>query len=262
MKSFEEWLSEFRRGMNESIQRCRFDEELAEHILEEEKFSNYIFRKKEPDKQESLPEGGTMITLSPLITETVAPERIRIKADLGKWANDLQHIIMDVYLEDLGRLVVAHEAMILINGLLKSAKEFEAEASEISKPDIKKAVGWIHQNALSSHVYPNTLVVNPSLEAEFEKRGDIVEAYRLPKGFIKGPHFSGIINGLNVFSIPYIPPKIILIYDKHEICLRRTTVKINFDNIEKPRYLWIEEERKVWSKDPNALAKIVAKTTV
>jgi hypothetical protein len=262
MKSFEDWLGEFRIKINQSIQRCRFDEDLVEHIFEEEKFSNYIFRKSGPDKQKSLPGGGIMIIFSPLITERVDPEMIRIKADLGRWADDPEDQIIDACLEDLGRSIVTREVTTLINELLKGSKEFGTGTGKISKPDVRKAVDWIHQNALGSYVHPNTLVVHPNLEAEFEERGDIIGAYRLPKGFFNGVHFSGIINGLNVFSVPCIPPNTILIYDKHEIYLRRTKVRVDFDNIKRPRYLLIEEKRKVWPRDSNSLAKVVAEAKV
>jgi hypothetical protein len=252
-------LDEFRRRIIEAIQRYRIDEELVGGIIEEEKFSNYIFRKSEPDKQESLPKGGTMIVLSPLITENVKPERICIKADLSAWINYSWQMVMDTCLEDLARSVTNQEATFLVNGLLKDAKEFEAQATELSKSDIKKAVDWIHQNALSFHTYPNILVMHPRLEAEFEKRGDIVEVYRLPKDLFNGSHFSGRVNGLNVFSIAHIPPNIILIYDKQKIRLRRSKIRVDFDSIKKPRYLLVREERKVWSVDPNALAKLALK---
>jgi len=261
VKTYAEWLEEIRNKITETIIRYRLDEDLVKNICEEERIPNYIFRRSSPEREEILPDGSTRLSLTPLIKETITPEKISLEKEISDWAEDPQNKIIDYCLDKIGRLVVDNEIKFLIKGLTKDAHEFESKTQRITISDIRKAVNWLKNNMFKLHGEPNILIMHPILIKKFRNDRELLEEKHFPRSFYgeKLGHSFGWINGLCVYGTRHVSSNTALIYDKNEACLRRAKIRIDFDNIESPRYLFVKEKRIAWLIDPNGLVKITTK---
>jgi hypothetical protein len=261
LKTFEEYMKEIVDKILATVQKQRMDKELVSHIYEdvESRIIDYVWKKSGADREEPLPEGGTLMILAPFETEAadVVHIRIKVKGDFITWFRNQENYIIDPYVEEIGRLVAAHEAAAIIQGLIKEAKEFPVTSDRPAKPEVMKASEWIRNN---KH-YADTLVINPEHQVKLVENNEILERWLFPLSLWdkKGSHFCGIMDGIEVYWTPHIAKDVSLLYEKSQACLKRTPIVIKFDDPNNPANLLIEEDCVAWSVDNNAISKICLK---
>lgn len=123
----------------------------------------------------------------------------------------------------------------------------------MTKIDVKKASEWIRSN---NH-FADTLLVHPFQQIKLIEHQELIEAWRF--GSIaeqKGKHFCEMTDALNTYWVSVIGKGVALIYEKSECCLRRTPLRVRFDDPANPKQLIVEEDRIAWFTDKTAAAKI------
>jgi hypothetical protein len=89
------------------------------------------------------------------------------------------------------------------------------------------------------------------------KHQELIEAWRIrPFAEQKRKYFCGIIDALNTYCVSAIEKDIALIYERRKCHLRRTPLRVRFDNPTNPELLIVEENRIAWFTDKTASAKI------
>ena len=243
MKTYEEWLEEFRTKIKEGYETHRMDKRLAGYTYEVDKPAKRLWKYDEPIRAQSMPEGGTIITMpTPKIRE-VKPYQVGYKLNIRKWTEDPVRVVgMDNFMYRIGVNVAEREVWVMAKGMSDNAEHvIEAEKKgELSKNDIKKARDWIS----SQGMYADTIIMHSKQRWRFLRNGELWESYRIPTGYVperdRGPYYAGKIDGANVYSTLMIKD-FALVYRKKEILVKNTQLKIDYDNPKRPSTLIVNK---------------------
>lgn len=237
-KSYNEWLQEFREKIQVAYEKQRLDKQLAGYVYDVDKPVRTLPKGSGPYGVFVIREGEELPPPYVLSSQQVEPINIGFSLDITGWAQDPERYVMDVLLSNIGRNLAQREAFVILKGMIdKAGRSIQVkEKGKLTKSDLLEAERWIKTQGF----HADTLVLHPKLENAFRMRGELIEASKIPQlARDKGSHFSGIIDGLNIYWTPIIE-KYALLYKKSEIVIAKTPLKIEFDNTSSPSKLITE----------------------
>jgi len=261
MKTYEEWLEEFTKKIKENYEYHRLDKQLAGYVYEVPKPATVLPRGSGPRGAFGIGEGEPLPEPYLISTQDVTPRNIGFSLDLKDWAEEKEFTYMDTLLSDLARNLSNRGGYTILRAMYEKAGfTMKAETEgKLTKTDIAKAEHWIGNQGS----YADTLVIHPEQQAEFIIKNEIWHKSRIPIGFIREeqreqPHYAGMLNGIDVYWTPLVKG-LAFVYRKNEIIVLNTPLKIDFDNMTRPKSLIIEQYCSSAAVDPRGVAKITLK---
>lgn len=257
MKTYREWLEEFRTKIKEGYEKHRIDKKLARSVYDAESPVTVLLKGSGPKVAFSLAEGQQ---LQPYVfsTRNVTPLNIGFTIDMKNWATEPERYGMDLFMMQIGEIIAENEAFVIVKGMFDNAgHSVKAEVQgQLSKSDIKKAEDWMRNQGW----YADTIILHYEQEMQFRLKGELLESHLIPINWVphedRGPHYSGKINGLNVYWMRFNKGTAI-VYDKDEIILAKTPLNIEFDNLDHPTKLVIERWCSSAPIDERGVVKII-----
>lgn len=239
MKTFTEWLQEFRKKIDEGYERSRMDRALARDAEQVDRPVRALPKLDEPIKLYSVPPGGKLPPPISFGFRTVEPKNVGFFCDLKDWADDPREIIL---MWRLGEFLAEREYFWIVKSLLENAghtTEVETKGT-LTKSDIQKAREKISESGL----FGDRLVIPREYVLKWWKEKQLWEAHRIPTGYVpeeqRGRYFWGWIDGFNVYSARFLKDVAVL-FDRNEIIIRNTLHTVSFDNMNRPKKLIIEK---------------------
>jgi hypothetical protein len=257
MKTYKEWLEEFRTKITEGYEKYRLDKKLAKSVYDAGSPVTVLLKGSGPKGMLSLVEGQQ---LQPYVlsTRNVTPLNIGFTIDMKDWADEPERYGMDMFMMQIGEIIAEREAYVIVKGMLDNAGysvKVEAQG-RLSKSDIKKAEDWIRNQG----GYADTIILHCEQEMQFRLKGELLEPHLIPTSYVpqedRGPYFSGKINGLNVYWMRF-NKGIAVVYNKDEIILAKTSLKIEFDSLDHPTKLILERWCSSAPIDERGVVKII-----
>lgn len=256
MKTYAEWLEEFRTKINEGYRKHRMDKKLAGSVYDVERKTNIMPKGSGPIGAFDLTEGRPP-PLYTFTTQNVTPLNIGFQIDMKEWAKEPERYGMDTYMEEIGETIAEREAYAIIKGMLDNAgHSIKAKTKEqMSKEDIIEAKNWIR----SQGFYADTIILQSEQETQFLLEGALLEPHLIPTSYVseedRGHHYLGRIDGLNVYWAKFVGG-LAIVYSKRSIKLAKTPLKIEFDNLERPSKLTVERWCSSAPMDKRGVVKI------
>lgn len=255
MRTYSEWLNEFREKIIAGYDRYRIDKEIAGWVKEVSKPQTVLpkgsgkpFLLQRVGPHGELPEPYTYST------QVVTPYQIGLSCNLPEgWADEPERYIMDALMDEMGRHLASGEACVILSGLLEKADtEIKPrKQGEVTKDDILRAAEAVKQKGF----LPDAVVLDPIRVEELLLKGELVEAWRLRGLKKETPHYAGMVAGLDVYWTP-VAGNNVFVYDKSYVIVARTQISVKFDNIEQPTKLIVDCWCSSAPVDPRAVARI------
>jgi len=259
MKTYVEWLEDFRKKIYEGYEKHRMDKRLAGHVCEVKKPARKLLKLSGPVMVYGVPESGELPPSVVVGTQDVTPSNVGFPIDMRDWAEDPSRRNMDTFMTKKGKEVAENETRVIIKGMIDNVGySFNAERKgELSKTDIRKAEDWLKER----EVHPDTIIVDVKQGFEFLRRGEVLEAARIPSSYMpeeqRGPYFLGLLGGLKVYCIQF-DERLAIVYRKNDIIVKNTPLKIYFDNLDRPSKLILEK----WCSSAPIIDEGVVKITL
>lgn len=261
MKTYAEWLEEFRTKIRAEYERCRMDKQLAKYIYEVEKPATVLPKGSGPIGAQIIREGAPSPEPYVISSQVVTPKDVGFTVNLKDWSEKKEYTYIDTLLASLGRDIATREGFVILRAMFEKAghsREVKTKG-QLTKEDIKEAKDWIRKQGW----YADTSVIHPEQEAQFLIRREILEPTLLtgyaPFGFAseeeRGPNYAGWLNGLNVYWTPLVKG-LAFVYRKSEIIVMKTPLNIDFDNLDKPSKLIIKRYCSSAPVDERGVVKI------
>jgi hypothetical protein len=170
--------------------------------------------------------------------QQVTPTNIGFSKNLGNWVDNKEFTIMDPLLIDIAKQLSIRSAFTILRSMyertgLTAKSEIEGK---LSKTDIAK----LDSQMASKGWFADTLIIHPEQKLEFLYKNEIWLHDKISNTKFKGNNYVGMLGNLDVFWTPLVKD-MAFVYDKEQIFVAATPLKINFDKINKQLYLKIEQ---------------------
>jgi hypothetical protein len=255
MKTFEEWLEEFKKEIEKGYQDTTMVSSLSEYIHKDrDKPLTTLPMYDGPPTASTLTQGGTITTVR-FTLRSVKPIDAGFTLNLKDWADNLDQYFMDPLMNQLGKDLADREYWIIVNGMIAYAGNTVnvKQKGQLSKDDIREA----QRQVLGT--YADCAIMTPQQEAQFWKNGQMLAPDRIPSGYIpkerRGYYYTGMIDGVNVYVASFIKD-FALVFGRREMIFASTPLKISFDNMEHPKQLILHKQCTSAPMFDNAVAKI------
>jgi len=236
MKTFEEWLEEFKKEVVKGYNDTTMVTALCGHV--------YSDREKPPTSLYMLdgpPTASTMFKGAPLVTlnfksRSVKPLDAGFVLDLKDWADDTGQMAIGEIMDQLGKDLADREYWIIVNGMITFAGNTvnAKQKGLLSKDDIKEA----QRQVLGT--YADSAIMNPVQEAEFWKNEQMLAPEQVLSGYVpkerRGYYYTGMIDGVNVYIASFIRD-FALVFSRREMIFASTSLALSFDNMAHPKKL-------------------------
>ena len=148
MKTYVEWLEDFRKKIYEGYEKHRMDKRLAGHVCEVKKPARKLLKLSGPVMVYGVPESGELPPSVVVGTQDVTPSNVGFPIDMRDWAEDPSRRNMDTFMTKKGKEVAENETRVIIKGMIDNVGySFNAERKgELSKTDIRKAEDWLKEH--------------------------------------------------------------------------------------------------------------------
>ena len=243
-----EWLNRFRRRIETTLKTKRFDETLVDktNISQEETASDYILRFKKVEERDK--------TILVSKTINVTPLKVEVRAPLNTWIAHPNSFALEAFLDSVAKIFAIKEGQVALSFMLKEAHQITSTQRRATKKDIQNASTWIRENG---H-YADHLLINGSQYVDLSVNREIIEKWEIDQNFARqqGKDFCGLMNGLKVYLVPFIPKQFMLVYEKRAARLKRTPWNLRFDNYNNPKELVMEEYCIAWFIEEGTAAKV------
>jgi len=244
----EEWLNMFRRRIETTLKTERFDETLVDktNIFQEETAPDYIWRFKVEEQDKTTLVSSKIINVTPL--------KVEVRAPLNTWIAHPNSFALEAFLDSVAKIFAIKEGQVALSFMLKEAHQITSTQRRATKKDIQNASTWIRENG---H-YADHLLINGPQYIDLSVNREIIEKWEIDQNFARqqGKDFCGLMNGLKVYLIPFIPKQFMLVYEKGAACLKRTPWNLRFDNYNNPKELVMEEYCIAWFTEEGTAAKV------
>ena len=262
MKTYEEWLEEFRTKIKEGYETHRMDKQLVGYIYEVKKPATVLPKGSGPIGAHIIREGAPLPEPYVISSQVVTPKPVGFTVNLEDWVEKKEYTYMDPLLASLGKEIAVREGFVILRAMFeKAGHSMEVKTKgQLAKEDIKEAGDWIRKQGW----YANTLVIHPEQEAQFLIRKEILHPTLFPTGYVpsifaseeeRGPNYAGWLNGLNVYWTPLVKG-LAFVYRKSEIIIMKTPLNIDFDNLDRPSKLVIKRYCSSAPVDERGVVKI------
>jgi hypothetical protein len=232
-KTFEQWLEEFKKEIKKGYEKATMVMALSEHVYKDKVFT--ALPKYDTPLRASIVHEGEQLVPVRASLRTVNPLDAGFIQDLGDWSDNPEGYGMDMFMNDLGKLVADREYAIIAFSMKNCAgNTFKSEkGGHLSKDDIRKAQSL-------AEGYADSVIMNHQEKVEFLKNGQILDPNRIPESFVpkerRGYYYSGMIGAVNVYWASFIED-FALVFNREEIISASAPLKIRFDDIRHPKQL-------------------------
>lgn len=238
-KSYDDWLSEFRKKIGETYETMRMDKQIG-HVHEVQKPAMTVPKGSGPTPLAHKLTGTELPEPYMFSIQNVTPINIGFDVNLGNWADDREFTIMDPLLCGLARDLSMRGGHSVLHSMYEKAgfKMKTEEEGKLSKMDIAKLDSWVG----SQSWYADTLVIHPEQQVEFLIKNEIWLKNKIaPTSIVKkGYNYTGMLGSLDVICTP-LAKDLAFVFDKEQIFVAVTPLKIDFDNMYEPHSLKIEQ---------------------
>jgi len=235
MKTFQEWLKDFKKEIEKGYENTTMATALSEYVHKDlAKAPTSLPKLEGPPRASVLREGEPIITIKATL-RSVKPLNAGFIYDLKDWSANPEGYGMDMLMNQLGKCLADREYEIIVNGMLTCAGSTVAakQKGQLSKDDIREA-----QNCAES--YADSVIISHLQEIEFWKKGQIFEPMRIPLSFVpkerRGYYFTGMIDSVNVYWASFIKD-FALVFSRREMIFTSTPLEVKFDDINNPKQL-------------------------
>jgi hypothetical protein len=255
MKTFAEYLEEFRKEIEKGYHATKMVSALCGHVYEDrEKVPTGFLMYDGPPTASNYAGDISLITLNAKL-RNVKTFNAGLVVDMKDWADDPEQTAIETIMGQFGKDVSDNEYWVIANAMITYAG-YEVAAKkkeELSKQDIIDA----QNNVLGT--YADCVIMSPLQKAKFLNEGQMLDPWSIPRGFIpeerRGYYYSGMLGGVNVYVASFAK-NYALVFSRDEMIFQSEPLKVSFDNINHPKQLIL---RKMCASAPmydNAVAKI------
>lgn len=240
VKSFSEWLNEFKSSINEGYESNRINKFVSGRHYEVETRQRRII-KLSPARFEIRKPGQPRSTVN-LSHRKVAPINVGFPINIKDWSKKPDECIgINSVMMDIGHYLADSEYYAITSNLILYAGEcIDSEVKgQLSKNDICRA----KDIGKTNDIHYDTIILNNKYVFELRKRDEIWEPAKIPTGLlpeINGEsHFIGKIDGLNAYSTTFLEEKCV-VFRRNDVRTYTTPIEVTFDS-EPPESLIIEK---------------------
>jgi hypothetical protein len=258
MKTYEDWLAEFSKRLQDSYRLNRADGKFVGLSRDIERPTGLLpLGSGKPISYADI-DLGTEIEPYTLTGQEVKAYNIGISYDLSEWTkapelNDPDGVLMDIALDIMGRNIAQREAYLIIKTL--------ADRANIRLPSMEKGVirssdVIVAEKRISDYGFtPDTVIMEPFQRYQLllEEGVDLGRFEELMRN--DRYNYAGKVSNMDIYSTEIIR-NLCLVYDKDYVSIIRTPFKIYFDNIESPKFLVVDRICFVAPVDPRCVVAI------
>lgn len=179
MKTFEEYLEEFKNEINKGYREATMVTALCGHIHSSKKPPDSLTMLDEPATA-SMSFAGVPVVAVNIKNRNVKPLNAGFNFDLKDWADKPENLAMGTFMSELGKEVADREYWIIVNGMNAYAGNTlnSKQKGQLSKDDISNAKRKV------AGAYADSIIMNPQQEAEFWKKGQMLAPELIPMGYV------------------------------------------------------------------------------
>lgn len=258
MKTFEDWLAEFSKKLQDSYRLNRADGKFVGLIRDLDKPTGLLpLGTGKPISYADI-DLGTELEPYVLTGQEVKAYNIGISYQVDEWAkspelNDPDGVLMDIALEIMGRNIAQREAYLIIKTLSEKAN---IRLPSMERGLVRSSDILVAEKRISDYGFtPDTVIMEPwqryqlllEEDVDLGKFEDLMRAGRYT--------YAGKVSNMDIYSTEVIK-NLCLVYDRDYVTLIRTPFKIYFDNIESPKFLVADRICFVAPVDPRSVVAI------
>ncbi len=248
-RDLKEWETDFKKEIQGFLKVVRLDY-LAYEVTETDVGLDQVW-KRGKDRIETV--GGVTTTTLGINPVNVKPTPVVVAGPVRPWIENPK-LPVDWLFRDLAREIAKQETEVFVNSLLSVGKEFKSAEAKASSLALSEAYASMSQ---STH-NPDTLVVHPVHHIELFQSKDFVSVWSLrPEARAsKGGHFYGFLGATEVYWTADIDKQKLLFYEKELARIKRSSLKVRFDDYGDPKHLIAEETFVAWAMEDSAIGII------
>jgi hypothetical protein len=239
MKTYQEWLEDFKKEMQKGYENTTMATALSEYVHKDCDKAPTTLPKLDGPMRASVLHEGEPIVETKMTHRSVKPLDAGFTQDLGDWSNNPEGYGMEMFMNQLGRHLANREYAIIVDGMKNCAGTIvkSKQRGQLSKDDIREA---------QSHAedYADSVIMNHQQETEFLKNGEIFEPIRILESWVprerRGYYYSGMIGAVNVYWASFIKD-FALVFDRGEMIFASMPLTMRFDNMDHPKQLILEK---------------------
>jgi hypothetical protein len=239
MKTFEEWLEEFKKEIEDGYKDRAMSEALSEHVSEVDKPPHTFLKWEEAPAEAEVNLRMVRVNLS---VRSVNPTNVGFSVDLEDWADDPENTFMGMLMHQCGEILAEKEYKAIVEDMNKfmSCTLNAKQKGILSKEDIAEAIKLINEQG----DYADSVVLPLNQKTEFLKRGELLDASQFRLRWIQQErrpvYYAGMLGATNVYWARFLKD-FALAFFRGNIYFKSTSLKTTFDNMSSPRYLMMEK---------------------
>lgn len=201
------------------------------------------------DTTETIPGGGVLINLAPIVSRAVTPQEVHLR-----WRGDFtSYESANTIFPPIG--VVQHveqaENKGFIDSLSQGAEEFEVSKESYDTREAQDAISNIRN-------FADMMLVNPRQLINLREIDGFLPYWRLPDGYVNrmGRRYLGRFGAMEVYQNTGLPSEEGLIYDRGECCIRISQPVVSFNDYNRPNRFSVQTLVHGWVVDQGSAVKI------